>query len=155
MFALLAAWEVWSAFFEPMAAESLVSLDATAVTTLLSLVRDGDVRVGNVVGVTEGHKIVILLACSTAHFAPLALLGAAALVLGRGARLSLSLAGGLVGLAIVLLGLNLTRLTLMAWSADLYHRVHGPSGAIAFDGLTTLLIVAVARSFPVCEGNRA
>jgi hypothetical protein len=149
LFAALAAWEVWNATLEPLATSSLVDSDAIFVAGLLSIVRDGVVRAGNIVGAAGGHRIVILDGCSTAHFAPLAILGASALLLGRGARVSVSFVSAVAALAVTLVAMNLVRLSLMAWSADLYPFVHGPTGAVAFDTLATLLVLATSFGLPV------
>ncbi len=148
LFAALGAWEIWSAILEPVAAASLLALDADAVARLLSSLREGVVRIGNVVGAPEGHRIVVLVGCSTAHFLPLALLGAAALLLVRRERFGVPAIFGLAGLAVALAAMNLTRLTLMAWSADFYHFVHGSSGATIFDALTSLLILSAVLALP-------
>ncbi|RBP16089.1 hypothetical protein DFR50_10651 [Roseiarcus fermentans] len=148
LFAALGAWEAWSAVLEPVVSGSLLALDAGAVARFLSILRDDVVRIGNVVGAPEGHRIVVLVGCSTAHFLPLPMLGAAALLLVRGERVGLPAVLGLAALAIALVAMNVTRLTLMAWSADLYHFVHGASGATIFDALTSLAILSAALALP-------
>jgi hypothetical protein len=148
LFAALGAWEIWTAVIEPMAAANLLALDADAVARLLSTVREDVVRIGNVVGAPDGHRIVVLVGCSTAHFLPLALLGATALLLVRGERVGPPAIVGLAGLAVALAAMNLTRLTLMAWSPDLYHFVHGSSGATIFDALASLLILSAVLALP-------
>ena len=148
LFAGLAAWEVWNAVLEPAAAGGLLALDANAVAGVLSALRDGVMRSGNVVGAPEGHRIVILMGCSTAHFLPLSILGAAALLLVRGERLGRAAFLGLAALAIALVAMNVTRLSLLAWSADLYHVVHGPTGATIFDTVASLMIVTAALVIP-------
>ena len=141
LFAALGAWEIWSAVLEPAAAKGLLALDADVVARILSTLREDVVRLGNVVGAADGHRIVVLVGCSTAHFLPLALLGAAALLLVRREPFSTKTVLGLGVLAATLGAMNLTRLTLMAWSDDAYRFVHGPSGAMIFDALTSALIV--------------
>ncbi len=148
LFAALGALEVWSASIEPMASRSLLVLDARVVASVLSWVRDGIIHIGNVVGAVDGHRIVVLVGCSTAHFLPLALLGAAALLLARDGRLSVWGYLGLAGLAVVLIATNIIRLSLMAWSEAFYHFVHGPTGSLVFDTFTCVLIVAVALAIP-------
>ena len=148
LFAALGAWEVWSAVLEPMAAGSILSLDAGIVAALLSAVRENVFRIGNVVGAADGHRIVVIVGCSTAHILPLAVLGASGLVLIRGERLGLAAIAGLAGLAVALAAMNLCRLTLMAWSADLYHIVHSSTGAMVFDALTSHAVVAAALAIP-------
>ena len=155
LFAALAAWEVWSAILEPLAANSLVDSDALFVAGLLSVVREGVVHAGNIVGAAGGHRIVILDGCSTAHFVPLAILGASALLFARGVRMSVSLVGVVVALAVALVAMNLVRLSLMAWSADLYALVHGSTGAVAFDTLASLLVVVASFGVPVPVGERS
>ena len=155
LFAALGVWEVWTAVLEPIAARSLLPLDAGVVAALLSLLRDSVIQNGNVVGAAAGHRIVIIAGCSTAHILPLATLGAAALVLIRGERMGFAAIAGIAGLAVALAAMNLFRLTLMAWSADVYHVVHSPTGAMVFDTLTCLLIVSAALAIPTRRAGAA
>ena len=113
------------------------------------LFRGSVVHYGNVVGQNAGHQIVILVGCSTAHLVPLAVLGATALMLFRLDRLTGAAAAGIVGLALALGIANLARLTLMALSSDAYLVIHNGAGAMAFDALNTMLIVAAAQLVPV------
>jgi len=149
LFAALGAWEIWSAVLEPVTAANLLALDAGGVARVLPVFRENVIQFGNVVGAAGGHQIVVLVACSTAHFLPLALLGAVALLLVRGERIGPAAVVGLMGLAVALAALNLGRLTLMAWSADVYHFVHGSSGAMFFDAMTSLMVVLFAPAPPV------
>ena len=148
LFAALAFWEIWSAVAEPTVSKSLLALDARAVARLLSFFRDGVVHHGNVVGQNGGHQIVILVGCSTAHLVPLAVLGATALMLFRLDRLTGAATAWIVGLALALAIVNLARLTLMALSSDAYLVIHGSAGAMAFDALSVMLIVAAAQLVP-------
>ena len=44
--------------------------------------------------------------------------------------------------------MNLARLTLMALSSDAYLVIHNGAGAMAFDALNTMLVVAAAQLVP-------
>jgi hypothetical protein len=147
LFVALAAWEIWSSVLEPMASY-LLAIDAGGVAGLLSAFREDAVSAGNVVGAAGGHQIVVLMGCSTGHYVPLPMIAAIALFFVRKGPLGLAAIAGLAGLGLALVTINVVRLTLMAWSAELYSFVHGSSGALIFDALTCLLIVSVVLVIP-------
>ncbi len=144
LFAGLAAHALWASLGEPIAGKIILPLDAAAVGSVLSLVRSGVVQLGNVVGDMDGHRIVVLVGCSSVHALPLALLGWAALGLEGHASLPAGAWREAALLAAFLIALNLARLVIMAWSAEAYALAHGPWGGLAYDTVSTLAILAAA-----------
>lgn len=119
-------------------------LDVHGVAAILSWLRD-DIEIhGNVVGAPAGHNVVVLTVCSTAYVLPRALLGFAALVhlAGGAPRQRMLIAGLAAGLLVI--AVNLTRLSVMAWSTEHYWFMHGPIGANIVDATQTLAVVLVA-----------
>lgn len=146
LFAGLAAHALWSSLGEPIAGNIILPLDAAAVGGVLSLVRSGVAQLGNVVGDMDGHRIVVLVGCSSVHALPLALLGWAALSLEGRASLPAGAWREAALLAAFLVVFNLGRLAIMAWSAEAYTLAHGLWGGLAFDTVSTLAILAAAAA---------
>ena len=143
LFLALAACSIWSSVLLKWIAGPAAALEAHAVWALLSPWRPDMAVTGNVVGVPEGHNLIIMIACTAASGVPKALLGLVALVMlaGGGGGRRTALAGVMV--AGLHAAVNTLRLMLMAWSGALYLLIHGPIGANAFDAAQTLLVVAL------------
>ena len=146
LFAGLAVQALWASLGEPIAGKIVLPLDAAIVAGALSLVRSGVVQLGNVVGDVDGHRIVVLVGCSSVHALPLALLGWAALCLEGHAALPAGAWRAASLLAVGLIALNLGRLVIMAWSADAYALAHGPWGGLAYDTASILAILTAAAA---------
>jgi hypothetical protein len=144
LFSALAVCALWAAIGEPIAGTIILTGDAAAVAWVMSWFRDAIVHTGNIVGDPNGHRIIVLTACSSFHVMPLALLSWAALYLDSAPVRFFAAWPEALGLAVILVALNLARLTLMAWSPSIYANVHGLTGAIAFDLLATLAVVGCA-----------
>jgi len=143
VFAALAACSIWSSVLLKWWEGPASAFDAHAVFALLTWLRPDLVVTGNVVGVPEGHNLIILTACTSASGLPKALLGLGGLTLLANGfdrrRMGLALAATLLLNPAV----NLLRLSLMAWSSDLYLLIHGPVGANLFDLAQTAIVVCL------------
>lgn len=138
LFAGLAACGLWWIVGERIIGAGMLNVDAMAVQAVLgSLVPDIE-RVGNVVGIANGHRIVVFAGCSTLNALPLIVLGVTALSLRQG-RLTPTFWRRVLAVSAIYAVANLLRLTLLATSAQLYHVGHGPWGMMTFDAVATLL----------------
>jgi hypothetical protein len=144
LFLAVAACSIWSSVLLKWVADAAASLEAHIVWAMLAPWRPDIEVTGNVVGVPTGHNLVILIACTSASSLPKALLGTFALtkLAGGSDYRRLAAAMGLVAAAHVVF--NLLRLSLMAWSGELHHLIHGPTGANVVDAVQTLIVVALA-----------
>ncbi len=155
LFAGLGACGLWGALYDRLAGGYPLQADAAVVQVLLGSVLPHVERVGNIVGVAGGHRIVILPGCSTLFALPLALLGLVALA-SRGPRLPPRLGRAVMALVGMYAVANWLRLTLLAISAEWYRVGHGPYGAMLFDALAVALPLAVAgrlhvEAEPACD----
>ena len=148
LFAGLGACGLWSVLYGQIAGDWPLRADAILTQGLLQAVLPGVERVGNVLGMPGGHRIIILAGCSTAYGLPLVLLGLAALSL-RDGRLPPRFGRAALALAAVYTAANLLRLTFLGISDDFYRIGHGPYGEMLFDALVIALPLAIAgRTVP-------
>lgn len=143
LFAGLGACGLWSVLDEQLVGDWPLRADAILTQGLLQTVLPGVERVGNVLGVPGGHRIVILAGCSTAYGLPLVLLGLAALSL-RDGRLPPQFGRAALGLALLYTAANLLRLTFLGISGDFYRIGHGPYGEMLFDALVIAIPLVIA-----------
>jgi hypothetical protein len=143
LFAGLAACGLWGVLYEQLAGDWPLRADAILTQGLLQTVLPGVERVGNVLGVPGGHRIVILAGCSTAYGLPLVLLGLAALSL-RDGRLPPHFGRAATGLALLYTAANLLRLTFLGISDEFYRIGHGPYGEMLFDALVIAMPLVIA-----------
>jgi hypothetical protein len=149
VFAGLGLAQAWAAVGFKLISGPLLALDAALTARALDLLGLSTRLVGNVVEVTGGHAIVVLVTCATLHRLPLALVAALALAAPASARRC--------AMVCVLAGagycaLNLVRLTLMGLSPDHYAFMHEGAGASLYDAAQTILVFLVAGRKPV-EGR--
>jgi hypothetical protein len=158
LFAALGACGLWSVFYEQIGGDWPLRADAILTQGLLQTVLPGVERVGNVLGMPGGHRIVILAGCSTAYGLPLVLLGLAALSL-RDGRLPPRFGRAALGLTALYASANQLRLTFLAISGEFYRIGHGPYGEMLFDALVIAMPLAIAgrltRGMTACEAMRA
>ncbi len=140
----LALCSIWATTAIKLVAGPVSALDVHAVAGILSWFRSDIAMNGNVVGVPTGHNVVVLTVCSTAYVLPRALLGFAAVahVAGSAPRRRWLAAGSVA--AVLVIAINLTRLSLMTWSNDWYWFLHGPIGVNIIDAAQTLAVVLAA-----------
>jgi hypothetical protein len=143
LFAGLGACGLWGALGPQIAGDWPLRADAILTRGLLQFIVPGIERTGNVLGVPGGHRIVILVGCSTASGLPLVLLGLAALSL-RDGRLPRHFGPAALGLAALYTTANLLRLTFLGVSADFYRLGHGPYGEMLFDALVVSMPLIIA-----------
>ena len=143
LFAALGACEVWTTIGFRMVAPVALAMDAQVAAFALRLAGFAASVAGNVVTVPDGNTIVVLVTCATIHRLPLALLAAAALAAPAPAARMARVIG------VVLCGyvaLNVLRLTLMGFSAQLYAVMHDGAGASLYDAAQTALVFLAART---------
>ena len=147
LFAALALSQVWMSIGFKILGGYLLPLDAQLAAQTLAVLGFPTQVVGNVVQVSGGNNIVVLITCASLHRMPLALIAAIALaVTAPGARATLrqlSLIGALAMLGYA--ALNLVRLVLMGWSAEHYAFMHDGHGASLYDAAQTMLVFLVSR----------
>ena len=143
LFAGLGACGLWGALDEQIMGDWPLRADAALTQGLLQTVMPGIERIGNVVGVAGGHRIVILVGCSTAYGLPLVLLGLTALSL-RDGRLPPRFGRAALGLAALYAAANLLRLSFLGVSDESYRLGHGPYGEMLFDALVICMPLTVA-----------
>lgn len=142
LFAALAVCSLWSSVLLKRIAGPVAALDAHLVWGMLSPLRPDISVTGNVVGVSDGHNLIIMTACTSASLMPKALLGLAALTMLAGGATWQRLQFAVFAVATTCIGINLLRLSLMAWSGDVYGFIHGPVGANTFDAAQMLAVAA-------------
>ena len=147
LFAALALSEVWMSIGFKILGGYLLPLDAQLAAQALALLGFPTQVVGNVVQVSGGNNIVVLITCASLHRIPLALLAAVALCVtapdARATLRQLVIVGALAMLGYC--ALNLLRLVLMGWSAPLYAFMHDGHGASLYDAAQTMLVFLVSR----------
>ncbi len=146
-FAGLGLCAIWQAAGARILAAPFLTGDAIAVEWLLGLVREGITRSGNVVGQTDGHRIIVFLGCATVWALPFAVLAVTVLLrhLGTTPR------GFIRAVALVTAGytgLNVLRLGILAWSPAAYAIGHRGIGVDIFDAAAALLVFAAAFLAP-------
>ncbi len=144
LFAGLGACGLWGVLDQQLVGDWPLRVDAMLTQGLLQFVIPGVERVGNVVGVAGGHKIVILVGCSTAHGLPLVVLALAALSL-RAGKLPPRFGRAALGLAALYATVNLLRLTFLGVSDEFYRLGHGPYGEMLFDALVISMPLVMGR----------
>jgi len=149
LFAALSICSIWSSVIMKSIAVPVTNLEASIVWHAISYLRDDLMLNGNIIGIPDGHRIVLLIACTALYGLPKAALGYAAISLYLGNSKAKSLLAGLSATIIFYAAANLVRLIAMTWSEEAFHIAHGAIGANIFDGLTTAAIFAIA--FLVCE----
>lgn len=142
LFVALAASELWMSVGFKAVASFLLPLDAQIAALTLALLGFPTQVVGNVIDVSGGNNIVVLVTCATLHRMPLALVAALALAAPAAPRQLMQ-----VGVLVVIgyAALNLARLTAMGVSLDLYSFLHDGAGASLYDAAQTALVFLAAR----------
>lgn len=123
----------------------LVYIDAALVTATLSLFDAHVARVGNIVEAGNGHRLAILIACSSVRGISLGLL--LWITVTRSFRPAWRISD-LMGAAAVCAGIiavNVARLAVMALGPEYYHMLHDPDGA----GLVAFVIPALSFAIAI------
>jgi len=148
--AALAVQECWGRIVFKLFALPLLHAETAVVGTILQAIRPGTVWEGNAVAGPTGHGIVVYDGCSSFHNLSLAALCWVTVRSLRDQRWQTRdfVTGGVVGMTMVLL--NITRLCLMAWNADLYEYWHDRAGAqiFAIGASTAVLLISLYGSRP-------
>jgi exosortase/archaeosortase family protein len=140
----LSVQQYWGHTFFNLVAFPLLRVEATAVGTLLAVVRPGTVWQDNIITGPNGFGIIVYDACSSFHNVSLAVL--CWITVSRW-RHKNQLGQDLIMLGIVaaaMILLNLIRLCLMAWDRDLYDYWHSGAGADIFGVAASLAVLLIA-----------
>lgn len=141
LFAGLAAAALWSSVVLKWMAGPVTSLEASAVASLLAILRPDLVQLGNVIGNPDGHSLILMTRCTTADALPMCLVSMLAVARLLGPTDVRTAALPMLGVAAAFATLNLARLCAMAWSAEAYELVHGAVGANLFDAAQVALVL--------------
>ena len=144
LFAALSICSIWSSVIMKWIAVPATNLEAGIIWHAVSYLRSDLMLNGNIIGIPDGHRIVLLIACTTIYGLPKAALGFTAISLYLGNAKTKSLLTGLSATFAIYTIANLIRLIAMTWSEAAFHIAHGPIGSNIFDGLTTAAIFAIA-----------
>ena len=144
LFAALAASALWSSLIIKLVAIPVTTIDATIVGFILSMLKSGVVQSANVVGVPDGHTLIVMTACASLDAIPAVLVGLAAIFVFSKSFDPITFAKSAGLFAALYVTANLIRLTMMAWSFDLYTIAHGPIGSNVFDIVVTIGAFAIA-----------
>jgi hypothetical protein len=146
--AALSVQEFWGRIVFDLFALPLLRAETAVVGTMLQAVRPGTIWQGNVITGPNGHGIVVSGLCSSFHNFSLAALCWVTVRSLRGQRWQLRdfVTGCGVGMTMVLF--NMTRLSLMAWDADLYEYWHNGGGVriFAVGASTAVLLISLYGS---------
>ena len=144
LFAALSACSIWSSILMKWIAVPVTNFEASLIWHSVSLFRSDLILDGNIIGIPDSHRIVLLIACTTAYGLPKAALGFMAITLFFGNLNPKSIIKGLSATLILYATTNIIRLISMAWSDHVFHIAHGPIGSNIFDATTTAAIFAIA-----------
>ena len=122
-------------------------MEAAVVWQAMNFFRDDIALNGNIIGIPNDHRIILLIACSTAYGLPKAILGLMAISLFLGMPKSGSLYPAILAMACFYAFANLVRLCVMTWSDAAFHLAHGPIGANIFDAAITTIVFLTAIMF--------
>lgn len=125
---------------EPLSA--LIAWEAWAAHAVLAWFEPQATLAGAVLRMPDGHGIAVMQGCSATQLVPPALLALA--VMRRSATPGAGLLRPMIGVAVVLVGLNLLRLMLLGWSPLAYGWGHGALGTNIFGLLCVMVIQAGA-----------
>ena len=144
LFVALSLCAIWSSIIMKWIAIPVTSFEASIVWSVISTFRPDLTLDGNIIGIPDGHRIVLLIACTTAYGLPKALLGFTAISIFLGTQITSRFKIGMILAALFYAFANLVRLVVMTWSDDAFHIAHGPIGTNIFDAATTLFIFLAA-----------
>jgi hypothetical protein len=146
--AALSVQEFWGRIVFDLFALPLLRAETAVVGTMLQAVRPGTIWQDNVITGPNGHGIMVSDLCSSFHNLSLAALCWVTVRSLRGQRWQLRdfVTGCGVGMTMVLF--NMTRLSLMAWDADLYEYWHNGAGVriFAVGASTAVLLISLYGS---------
>ena len=133
-----------SDIFLKLSADLLLQFDAMATLTLLHFIDPDAVRQGNIVIGTAGHELLIMTGCASFTNISLALLLWFTVVRTQiqfwHSRLTLYI----LPLTFIVMGINITRLTMMARCQEEYFFYHDGLGADIINALILLVALSIA-----------
>lgn len=137
-----------------LSADALLQFDAMATVTLLSLIENEAVRAGNIVIGSGGHELLIMTGCASFTNISLALLLWFTVVRTQIMRWRGSLALYVLPLIVIVMGVNIIRLSLMTLSQEQYFFYHDGMGADVVNVLILLIALGMAFLSVCLEGNK-
>ena len=112
-----------------LSANSLLQFDAMATLSLLQFLQADVIRQGNIIIGSEGHELLIMTGCASFTNISLALLLWFTIVRSNVRHWSHNLSFYIVPLTILVMGINISRLAMMASSKEDYFFYHDGLGA--------------------------
>ncbi len=140
----LATNRLWGPIFFDSFESALLHADAALAGTALIFSHPDLTWHGNVIGAAEGHRIIILSGCSSFHNISMGLLCWAALTKLARPTWDWSDAAFAFGVVAVVIGLNVSRLYLMALSYDQYIYWHNGFGSQLYEIAATLAVLTIS-----------
>lgn len=128
-----------------LSADALLQFDAMATLSLLSMVSPEAIRQGNIIIGAGGHELLIMTGCASFTNISLALLLWFTVVRTQILRYRAALTFYIVPLTIIVMGINIIRLSLMTLSQEQYFFYHEGLGAEIINAL--ILLVALGMAF--------
>ena len=144
LFVGLALCSIWSSVVMKWIAVSVTTWEAGLIWYILSFLRDDIHLSGNIIGIPDGHKIILLIACSTIYGLPKAILGLTAITLFLGPVNFRNLVRSALVVSVIYTIANLVRLSVMTWSDPAFRLAHGPIGANIFDAVISIMVILAA-----------
>ncbi len=144
---------VWAPLLFRLFMEEFLLLDAAAISTVLSNLRPDIVQSGTTF-TTEEHAITLVGACSSFHNVSLAMLAVVSAIMCYRTQLLRSDAVWLLVTCAAMIAINVVRIALVAWSADMYAYWHDGTGVKVLSVTQTVTIIALA-AYGAWRGSRA
>ena len=135
---------IWSSIIMKWIAVPITGIEASIVWHAISFLKNDIAINGNIIGMPDGHRIVLLIGCTTAFGLPKTLLGFTAISLVLGKLKPATFVNGLLIMTATYAIANLIRLCIMSWSDPAFHLAHGPIGSNIFDAFTTAALISIA-----------
>lgn len=127
-----------------LSADALLQFDAMATLSLLQLIESEAVRQGNIVIGSGGHELLIMTGCASFTNISLALLLWFTVVRTQVMRWRSALTFTIIPLTVLVMGINITRLAMMARSQEEYFFYHDGFGADLVNALILLVALGMA-----------
>lgn len=125
--------------------DALLQFDAVATLSLLSMVSPEAIRQGNIIIGSGGHELLIMTGCASFTNISLALLLWFTVVRTQILCYRTALTLYLIPLTVIVMGINISRLSLMTLSQEQYFYYHDGLGAEIINAL--ILLVALGMAF--------
>lgn len=134
---------VWAPLLFRLFMEEFLLLDAAAISVVLSNLRPDIVQAGTTFS-GEDHAITLVGACSSFHNVSLAILAVVAAIMCYRTELRRSDVAWLLITCTAMIAINVVRIALVAWDAEMYIYWHDGAGVKVLSVIQTAVIIALA-----------